>query len=119
MRSLIEQGLPGDLQWKTWNFLLPPHLLLESVFTSHAALLPSLSSNGFYTAPRRKEKKIIIAKIDSMSHDGRGVAHVGGKALFVERAITGETVEVKVMKKKKTYLISSVAHLSNKYACSF
>jgi 23S rRNA (uracil1939-C5)-methyltransferase len=52
---------------------------------------------------KRKEKKIIIAKIDSMSHDGRGVAHVGGKAVFIERAITGETVEAKIMKKKKTY----------------
>lgn len=46
----------------------------------------------------------MTVKIDSMSHDGRGVAHVNGKAVFVERAITGETVEMKVMNKKKTYL---------------
>eukprot|EP00026_Physarum_polycephalum_P003645 Phypoly_transcript_03658.p1 GENE.Phypoly_transcript_03658~~Phypoly_transcript_03658.p1 ORF type:complete len:466 (+),score=56.83 Phypoly_transcript_03658:994-2391(+) len=68
---------------------------------------PSTNANPVEAPARkiakRKEKKIITAKIDSMSHDGRGVAHVGGKAVFIERAITGETVEAKIMKKKKTF----------------
>ncbi len=32
--------------------------------------------------------------VDSLSHDGRGVAHVGGKAVFVAGALPGETVRV-------------------------
>jgi len=35
-----------------------------------------------------------VATIDSLSHDGRGVAHIGGKAVFVAGALPGESVRV-------------------------
>ena len=35
-----------------------------------------------------------LATITSLSHDGRGVAHVGGKAVFVAGALPGETVRL-------------------------
>ncbi len=34
----------------------------------------------------------VHARIESFSHDGRGVTHVGGKAVFVEGALPGEAV---------------------------
>lgn len=33
-------------------------------------------------------------RIDGLSHDGRGVAHVDGKAVFVSRALPGELVRI-------------------------
>ena len=32
------------------------------------------------------------ADIESLDHEGRGVAHVGGKAVFVDGALPGESV---------------------------
>ena len=44
---------------------------------------------------RRKQisKEPVIAEIESMTHEGRGVTHVDGKAVFVDDALKGETVE--------------------------
>lgn len=36
----------------------------------------------------------LITTIESMSHDGRGVVHVDGKAVFVDGALPGEKVEL-------------------------
>jgi 23S rRNA (uracil1939-C5)-methyltransferase len=33
------------------------------------------------------------AAVESLTHDGRGVAYVGGKAVFIDDALPGETVE--------------------------
>ncbi len=37
-----------------------------------------------------------VATIESLDHEGRGVTHVDGKALFVDGALPGETVEYSV-----------------------
>ncbi len=46
---------------------------------------------------RRRRKKIpaglFNTTIESLSHEGRGVAHVEGKAVFIDSALPGETVE--------------------------
>ncbi|MDX9838342.1 MAG: 23S rRNA (uracil(1939)-C(5))-methyltransferase RlmD [Azoarcus sp.] len=44
-----------------------------------------------------------IAVIESLDHEGRGVTHVDGKAVFVEGALPGETVEYAVHRSKPTY----------------
>lgn len=49
-------------------------------------------------ARRRSDKKKlpatpVQATVESLLHDGRGVAHVDGKAVFIDEALTGETVE--------------------------
>ena len=46
---------------------------------------------------RSRKKKLpetpVKATIESLSHDGRGVAHVDGKAVFIDEALPGETLE--------------------------
>jgi len=41
--------------------------------------------------------------IESMDHEGRGVAHHDGKAVFVDGALTGECVEASPYRKKDSY----------------
>jgi len=36
---------------------------------------------------------LTLAKIESIDHEGNGVAHVDGKVTFIDGGITGETVE--------------------------
>ncbi len=44
-----------------------------------------------------------IAVIESLDHEGRGVTHVDGKAIFVEGALPRETVEFSSFKRKPAY----------------
>ncbi|MBS1171953.1 MAG: rRNA ((1939)-C(5))-methyltransferase [Proteobacteria bacterium] len=44
-----------------------------------------------------------IAVIESLDHEGRGVTHVDGKAIFVEGALPRETVEFSSYKRKPSY----------------
>jgi 23S rRNA (uracil1939-C5)-methyltransferase len=47
-------------------------------------------------------------EVTSLSHDGRGVAHVGGKALFITGALPGERVSVRNLKARRHYDEASV-----------
>lgn len=44
-----------------------------------------------------------VAYIESLDHEGRGVAHVEGKAIFVEGGLPGETVEYASYRRKPGY----------------
>lgn len=44
-----------------------------------------------------------IAEVESLDHDGRGVAHVDGKAIFIEGALPGEIVEYASYRRKPKY----------------
>lgn len=46
---------------------------------------------------------IIEADITDLSHDGRGVAHVNGKAVFVSGALAGERVRLRYTGKKRHF----------------
>lgn len=50
-----------------------------------------------------KKDDIITLTIEDLSSDGLGVGKCEGMAFFVKDAIIGDTVEVKVMKMKRTY----------------
>jgi len=45
----------------------------------------------------------ISAHIESITHEGHGVAHVDGKAVFIEGALPGETVRYRTLNRGKTY----------------
>ena len=55
-----------------------------------------------------------VALIESLDHEGRGVAHVDGKAIFVEGALPRERVVYQASRKKKNFetatLISILRH---------
>ncbi|HUW37911.1 MAG TPA: 23S rRNA (uracil(1939)-C(5))-methyltransferase RlmD [Rhodocyclaceae bacterium] len=44
-----------------------------------------------------------LAVIESLDHEGRGVAHVEGKTIFIEAALPGETVEYSSYRRKPNY----------------
>ncbi len=46
---------------------------------------------------------IEIAEIESLDHEGRGVARIGGKAVFVDGALPGETVRFQRVRRRRRY----------------
>ena len=46
---------------------------------------------------------IETAEIESLDHEGRGVAHVGGKAVFVDGALAGESVRFRRTRRQRRY----------------
>ncbi len=48
-------------------------------------------------------REIATARIESFSHDGRGVARIDGKATFIEGALPGETVRFRYLSRHKNY----------------
>ena len=56
---------------------------------------------------KRRRKKIpeglFQANIESLSHEGRGVAHIDGKTVFIEGALPGEQVEFKYISQRAKF----------------
>jgi 23S rRNA (uracil1939-C5)-methyltransferase len=56
---------------------------------------------------RRRRNKIpeglFKADIESLSHEGRGVAHIDGKTVFIDGALPGEQVEFKYVSKRSKF----------------
>lgn len=52
-----------------------------------------------------------MTRIESLDHEGRGVAHVEGKAVFVEGALPGEQVDYSVFKKKPKVEFANVTKI--------
>ena len=50
-----------------------------------------------------------VAIIESLDHEGRGVTHVDGKAVFVDGALPGETVDYSVYRRKPTYELAQIS----------
>lgn len=51
------------------------------------------------------------AVIESLDHEGRGVARIEGKAIFVEGALPGETVEFSSYRRKPSYELAQVTRV--------
>ena len=63
--------------------------------------------------PRKKTFSEIPtpATIESFTHDGRGVAHVNGKAVFIDEALPGEQVEFTYTDSRKDFAEGKVVNL--------
>lgn len=53
----------------------------------------------------------VPAYVESLNHDGRGVAHIGGKAVFIEGALPGEEVSFTYVAQHKRYDEGTVAQI--------
>jgi 23S rRNA (uracil1939-C5)-methyltransferase len=58
-----------------------------------------------------KKGQILELKIEKLIHGGRGLARVNGLATFVEGAVPGDEVRVRVFKKKKSHAEARVVEL--------
>jgi 23S rRNA (uracil1939-C5)-methyltransferase len=60
----------------------------------------------------RRRKKLpanpVKATIESLSHEGRGVTHVDGKTIFVDGALSGETVMFRYRRSRSRYAEGSL-----------
>src|SRR5262245_41741113 len=52
-----------------------------------------------------------IARIESLDREGRGVAHVDGKTVFIDGAVTGEEVEYASYRKKPSFDLAQVLRI--------
>lgn len=61
----------------------------------------------------RKKQEIILddVVIEAVAAEGKALAHVDGMALFVQFAVPGDVVKVKVTKKKKNYMEGFILEL--------
>ena len=53
----------------------------------------------------------MLAKIESLDHEGNGVAHVDGKVVFIDGGITGETVEFSKRRSRGNFDLGTVTHV--------
>ncbi len=58
-----------------------------------------------------KSPILVDTRITGLSHDGRGVAHVDGKAVFVDAALPGESVRVAITRRHRRHDEGSVVEL--------
>ncbi|MFU2488490.1 23S rRNA (uracil(1939)-C(5))-methyltransferase RlmD [Thauera sp. WH-1] len=52
-----------------------------------------------------------LATIESLDHEGRGVAHVDGKTVFIEGGLPGERVEYRVHRSRPSYEQATAEHI--------
>lgn len=52
-----------------------------------------------------------VATVTAFSHDGRGVARLDGKAVFIEGALPGETVRFRYLERRKRYDTGQLAEI--------
>ena len=45
----------------------------------------------------------VVATVESLSHDGRGVARVEGKTVFIDGALAGEAVRFRYRSRRRSF----------------
>lgn len=67
--------------------------------------------NGAAVESRTNAPTQHVATIESLDHEGRGVAHVDGKVLFIEGALPSERVEYRPARKKKHFETAALLNI--------
>ena len=55
--------------------------------------------------------ELYTAEVEGYSSEGLGVVHIGGEAVFVPRAVRGETVDVRITRRMKTCALGEIAEI--------
>ena len=59
-----------------------------------------------------------MVRIDSLDHEGRGVARVERKVVFVDGALPGEAVELQIWRHKPTYDLANTTRILSASPCA-
>ena len=76
-----------------------------------AAISETRSPNRYNAALLLAEGFMPVAVIESLDHEGRGVAHVDGKTVFVDGALPGEEVEYEAYRSKPRYALAQATRI--------
>ena len=60
---------------------------------------------------KTKQEILVPVIIESLDQEGRGVAHTDGKVIFIEGALTGETVSYSSYRKKPSFELAQVTQI--------
>ncbi|MDA3914633.1 23S rRNA (uracil(1939)-C(5))-methyltransferase RlmD [Oleiagrimonas sp.] len=63
-----------------------------------------------------KKNTQVEVQITDLSHDGRGVAHVDGKAVFVRGGLPGESASVRIVRSKRSFDEAEIEELHTRSA---
>lgn len=69
----------------------------------HDAAIPASAPRRDVHMKRTPRDIVFEAGIDNLSHDGRGVAHVEGKTVFVADALPGERVRARLVRRHRNF----------------
>ncbi len=86
---------------------LPAVIFFQSVFQNCAFMCGMKFTFIEYLSMRRSKSKLPVepqsARIDNLSHDGKGIARINGKATFIQGALPQELVEFQYSLVKKDF----------------
>ena len=87
-------------------------MLLVGPHLESAVLCPPLSrGTPPFALPRRIVAMTLTLAIESIDHEGQGIARNEGKTVFVDGALAGETVAVRITRSKPNYDKAVVEHV--------
>ena len=81
------------------------------MYKKSAATVESNLSGWYHRQVKTPASHCIESDVTDLTHDGRGVAHVDGKALFVTGALPGERVRVRASARHRRYDEASVEEI--------
>lgn len=59
----------------------------------------------------REPALVRTVAVESLDHEGQGIAHVDGKVVFIEGALPGEVVEIEVRRRRPSYDVATTTRV--------